>query len=65
LQHVGAFYSLGVPKRFDPMAELATAWPLEGQIQCDRRDKQQPMLFHCCPQSETWCLKKQYKLFGG
>jgi len=22
------------------------------------RDTQQPMLLHCCPQSETWCLKK-------
>ena len=23
------------------------------------------MLLHCCPQSETWCLKKMCKVFGG
>jgi len=47
-----------VIKLFDPKAELETAWPLEGRIQCDLRDRQQLMLLHCCPQSETWCLKK-------
>jgi len=48
----------GVAKYFDPRAKFATAWPLEGQIQCDSRDRQQPIMLHCCPQSETWCLKE-------
>ena len=43
-----------VAKLFDPRAKLATAWPLEGRIQCDLRDL---MVLHCCPQSETWYLK--------
>jgi len=30
----------------------------ENRIQCDLRDRQQPMLLYCCPQSETWCLIK-------
>ena len=59
-------------KRFDPRAEFATAWPLEGRIQCDLRDRKQLMLLHFCPQSETWHLKKSeryltcwIKLVGG
>jgi len=28
------------------------------------RDRQQPMVLHCCPQSEIWCLKKICKVFG-
>jgi len=58
-------YRPGVAKRFDPRAEFGTAWPLEGRIQCDLRDRQQLMLLHCCPQSETWHLKKMCKVFGG
>jgi len=57
-------YKTGVAKLFDPKAEFVIAWPLEGRMQCDLRDKQQPMLLHCCPQSETWCLIKMWKLFG-
>jgi len=49
--------SPGVTKRFDPRAEFETAWPPEDRIYRDLRDRQQPMLLHCCPQSETWCLK--------
>jgi len=52
-------------KLFDLWAEFATAWPLEGQMKGDLRDQQQPMLLHCCPQSETWCLKQMFKEFGG
>ena len=55
----------GATKLFDPRAEYVTAWPLVGCIQCDLRDRQQPMLLHCCLQSETWCLKKMCKVFGG
>jgi len=29
----------GVAKRFDPRAEFATAWPLEGWIQWDLCDR--------------------------
>jgi len=47
-----------VAELFDPRAEFAIAWPLEGRIQCDLRDRQHLMLLHCCPQLETWCLKK-------
>jgi len=28
------------------------------------RDRQQPMLLHCCPVG-TWCLNKMCKVFGG
>jgi len=52
-------------KLFDPRAEFATAWPLEGCIQCDLRDRQQPMLLHRCPQSETWHLKKCARYLAG
>jgi len=45
-------------KRFGPRTDFATAWSLEGWIQCDLRDRHQPRLLHCCAQSETWCLKK-------
>jgi len=47
----------GVAKLYEPRTEFATAWPQEGQIQCDLRDRQQPMLLHCCPQSETGVWK--------
>jgi len=50
-------------KLFDPRAEIVTAWSLDSQIQCDLCDKQQPMLLHCCPKSETWFLKKMWKVF--
>jgi len=57
-------FMTGVAKLCDPRAEFATAWPLEGQIQCDLRDRQQqPMLLLCCPQSETWYMKKMCKVF--
>jgi len=49
-----------VAKRFDPRAEFATTWSLEGWIQCEVNKRQaaaKPVL-HCWPQSETWCLKR-------
>jgi len=52
-------------KHFDPRVKFANTWPLEGQIQCDWRNRLQPMLLHCCPQSGKWCLKKMSKVFGG
>jgi len=54
-----------VAKFFDPTAEFRTAWPMEERIQCDLRDRQQPMLLHCCPLSETWCLKKCARYLAG
>jgi len=54
-----------VTKRFDPRAKFATAWPLEGRIQCNSRDRQQPMLLQCYPQSETWCFKKCARYLAG
>ena len=29
------------------------------------RNRQQPVLLHRCPQSETWWLQKLCKVFGG
>jgi len=62
----------GVTKRCGPRTEFVIARPLEDRIPCDLRDKQQPILLHCCPQSETWHLKKcvmylagRIKLVGG
>ena len=52
----------GVAKRFHPMAKFATAWLLEGRIQCGLRDRQQPRLLNCCPQSETPRLKRMCKV---
>ena len=52
-------------KRFGPRAEFVIARPLEGRIPCDLRDRQQPILLHCCPQSETWRLKKCAKYLAG
>jgi len=58
-------FGAGVAKLFDPRAELATAWPPEGRIQCDLRDRQQLMLLHCCSQSEMWCLEKCARYLAG
>ena len=33
------------------------AWLLDGQILCDLCDRKQPMLLHCCPQSESAACK--------
>jgi len=54
-----------VAKLFDPRAEFVTAWQLKGRIQCDLRDRQQPVLSHCCPQPETRCLKKCSRYLAG
>jgi len=42
----------GLAKLFEPRVKFATAWPQKGRTQCDLRGRQQPMLSHCCPQSE-------------
>ena len=65
LTSIRPWSNAGVAKRFDPRAEFATAWPLEGRIQHDLRDRQQLMLLHCCQQSETWHLKKFARYLAG
>jgi len=52
-----------VVKRFDPTPEFVIARPLEGRIPCDLRDRQQPILLHCCPHSEMWHLKKKCAMY--
>jgi len=44
-----------VAKRFDPMAKLATAWSLEGWIQCEanKRPAAANPALQFCPQSDT------------
>jgi len=65
------FSNAGLTKRFDPKAEFATAWPLEGWKQCDLHDRS--MLLHCCQQqkllhyswNDPYVLIVQYTHCGG
>ena len=52
-RHITSLRPCRGAKRFDTRAEFATAWPLEGRMQYDLRDRQQLTLLHCCRQSET------------